>query len=484
VRDTGIGIPRDKQSRIFDAFEQADTSMTRRFGGTGLGLAISRRLVELMGGRIWLESQERRGSTFHFTARLGVTSQRALPSLHGVLAGVPVLVVDDNATNRFILEEMLRNWQMTPTMACDVQQALAQLMLTQKSSAAFPVVLIDAHMPEEDGFQLVRRARQKPELLGTVIMMLGCEDLPGDIGRCEQLGISNYLLKPIKQSELLDLLVRIRSEAGGEIPTAAITVAATPVCRLPPLRVLLAEDSPVNQKLALGVLRRHGHEVTVVNNGREALQALERGTFDVVLMDIQMPELDGLDATAVIRAKEQSAGGHVPIVAMTAHAMKGDRERCLAAGMDGYVAKPVRSGELFAVLEQVLAGTRPPGSSNKVAPPYPADDILDWDRLLAGMHGEIESLRELAELFEVECRQTLASMEAALVKGDAATLRRSAHTLQGSARVFDCEAVQQAALRLEHLARDQKLDQAPAAYHELRPLVDRLLEALRQRTAT
>ncbi len=478
VRDTGIGIPAEKQEQIFDAFEQADSSMTRRFGGTGLGLSISRRLIEMMGGRIWLESEIQRGSTFYFTARFGIGSRLAIPAGRGMLAGVPVLVVDDNATSRFILEEMLGNWQMTPTVACDAQQALAQVMIKQKSGDGFPLVLIDAQMPDEDGFALIRRLRAKPGRLGVPIMMLGSEDLPGDIGRCEQLGVPHYLLKPIKQSELLDLLVRIRSQDEADQTPAA--EHATPICRLPPLRVLLAEDSPVNQKLALGVLHRHGHTVTVANNGREALELLERETFDVVLMDVQMPEVDGLDATATIRRREQGTSRHVPIVAMTAHAMKGDRERCLDAGMDGYVAKPVRSGELFAVLEQVLSLAGEVEQNRGPTPPAALPrEIFDQARILDRMQGDKESLRELAAVFNTECRQTLGEIQRALESHDAASLRRAAHTLQGSARVFLCDPVQQAASALEEHASRNDFEQAHRAHEELRPLVDRLLAALR-----
>lgn len=483
VRDTGIGIPPEKQEQIFDAFEQADTSMTRRFGGTGLGLAISRRLVELMGGRIWLESTVDRGSTFHFTSCLeNVDRSNSTPggASRGLLAGMKALVVDDNATNRFILEEMLHNWDLTTSVAGDAQQALDQMLRAKEAGAPFPLVLIDAQMPMEDGFALVRRARQTPGLLSGVIMMLGSGDLPGDIGRCDQLGLAHHLLKPVKQSELLDMILQIHG-VPAESPGVA-EISSQPVGRRA-LKILLAEDSPVNQKLALGVLGRQGHSVTIVTTGREALAAIAREKFDLILMDIQMPEMDGLQATAAIRQQEAADGGHIPIVAMTAHAMKGDRERCLESGMDGYVAKPVRSRELFATIEEVLRQSRQVSetAASPLASDQSTEEILNWEQLLAATDGDRDSLRELLAAFEGESRQMFAEIDGALPRRDAPLLRRAAHTLQGSARVFASETAQRAAQRLEQLARLEQFEQAPAAAEELRRVIARLLDSLRNR---
>jgi PAS domain S-box-containing protein len=354
VTDTGIGIPLEKQRKIFEAFSQADSSTTRRYGGTGLGLAISAQLVELMGGRIWVESTLGQGSTFHFTADFGC---RPVPTAKPVLTpgvspqGLPVLVVDDNATNRRILTEMCTNWRMRPSAADSGPQALVSLERAKTAGDPFALVLLDSDMPEMDGFALAGQIKQTPELAGATIMMLTSARQPGDAARCRELGIAAYLTKPIKQSELLDTILTILSAQPPDQlqPQQAIPHSADE--RRSGLQILLAEDNPVNQRLALRLLEKQGHTITVANNGLEALMALEQHPFDLVLMDVQMPELDGFAATAAIREKERKTGAHIPIIAMTAHAMKGDRERCLAAGMDSYVAKPIQAQELKAAIE-------------------------------------------------------------------------------------------------------------------------------------
>ena len=360
VADTGIGIAEDKRAAIFGAFEQADSSTTRRFGGTGLGLAIASRLTEMMGGRIWVESSLGRGSTFHFTARFALAEGEALPALPvdpAAVSGTRVLVVDDHATNRRILEEMLRNWRMSPTAAPGAREALQRLREARAAAAPYRLLLLDARMPEIDGFALAGQIRQDPELAGTIIMMLSSGDQPEEVARCERLGILYYLLKPVKQSELFDAIVMALGVTAAE-DAVAEKAAAPWHGRLRPLRVLLAEDSLVNQKLVVGLLEREGHAVIVANNGKEAVAAAESGQFDLILMDVQMPEMDGLEAAAILRAQDRQRGRHTPIVALTAHAMKGDRERCLEAGMDDYLAKPIRAGQLFETIEAVLGRTR------------------------------------------------------------------------------------------------------------------------------
>jgi len=359
VSDTGIGIPPDKQAAIFGMFEQVDTSMTRRHGGTGLGLAIASRLVELMGGRLWLESEVGRGSRFHFTVRLGRAeppAQRPVPATRESLRGVRVLIVDDNATNRRILEESLRGWQMAPTSASGAGEALEALRQAQVDGNPYRLVLTDAHMPEVDGFMLVQRIRQEDGTGSTVVMMLTSGDRADDAGRCQELGIAAFLRKPIKQSELLEAI-----EVALGIAEPKQAPPPTPVRRghRTGLRVLLAEDSLVNQRLAVALLEKEGHMVSVTSNGREALAALQSSPFDLVLMDVQMPEMDGLEATRVIRARERGTGRHLPILAMTAHALKGDRERCLEAGMDGYIAKPIRAEELFDAIDRLFTAQEP-----------------------------------------------------------------------------------------------------------------------------
>jgi PAS domain S-box-containing protein len=356
VQDTGIGIPAESQAGIFDAFAQADSSTTRRYGGTGLGLTISRRLVEMMGGRIWLESTPGKGAAFHFTAWFGRGNQtkRATPELANV-EGLPVLVVDDNFTNRRILEEMLTSWRLKPVLAESARKAMSRLEKALDMGLPFPLILVDANMPEMDGFALVEQIRRNPRLAGAIIMMLTSASRSGDAARCRELGVARRLTKPIGQSELLDAIL----QAVGSNPQAVAPPSwpgTHPPLRERPrgLRILLAEDNLVNQVLATRLLEKRGHHVQVAGDGREALEELKKADFDLVLMDIQMPVMGGLEATAAVREMEKGTGKHIPIVALTAHAVNGDRERCLAMGMDGCMAKPIRPEELFEQIESLI----------------------------------------------------------------------------------------------------------------------------------
>jgi PAS domain S-box-containing protein len=361
VQDTGIGVPPEKQRSIFDPFSQADGSATRRFGGTGLGLTISRQLVELMGGRLWLESVPGEGSTFHFAVPLrvgAVRKQAPAPAVN--LEGLSVLVVDDNHTNRRILQQVLRSWSMRPTLAEDARTALSHLERQSAAGRPFPLVLVDKNMPEMDGFDLVQRIRENRRLPEPAMIMLTSAGEPGEVTRCRELGVAAHLIKPVGRTELREAVLRALTGK-----PAAAAAAPDPEQRLQapcrPLRILLAEDNVVNQKVVCGLLEKQGHHVEIAGNGREALDRLTRDTFDVVLMDVQMPEMDGLEATAAIRKLEKHSGGHVPILALTAHAMKTDVEGCLAAGMDGYLSKPVRPADLLRQIEQLgLGHTRAP----------------------------------------------------------------------------------------------------------------------------
>jgi len=361
VSDTGVGIPEEKRELIFAPFSQADTSTTRKYGGTGLGLTISTRLVEMMGGKIWVDSEVGRGSQFHFTTRLGLTDAKEVKigtiAPPEVLRGVHVLVVDDNKTNRRILEGMLSRWEMISVSVEDGQQALDALSGARAAGQPFSLVLTDMHMPKMDGFKLIERIRKRPELATATIMMLTSAGHRGDAARCQELGVAAYLLKPIRQSELREAIARVLGAHTqiGAIPL--ITRYSLHDGRDPAtsLHMLLAEDNAVNQRLAVRLLEKRGHRVTVVGNGAEAIAVMDNQDFDLVLMDVQMPEMDGLEATAVIRGKEKITRKHQPIIALTAHAMKGDREKCIAGGMDGYLTKPIRPQELDDVLEDFIA---------------------------------------------------------------------------------------------------------------------------------
>ena len=363
VSDTGIGIAEDKREKIFDPFAQADTSTTRKYGGTGLGLTISVRLVRMMGGKIWVESEEGRGSHFHFTVRVGAADRKEIKvgsaAPPEILRGVRVLVVDDNGTNRRILEGMLKRWEMRPVSAKGGEEALAQLVAARKAGDAFGLIVTDMHMPKMDGFALVERIRRRPELSTATIMMLTSAGHRGDAERCQKLGVSAYLLKPIRQSELREAIARVLGarEQEGKIPLITRFSLGDARDGSDSLRVLVAEDNPVNQRLIVRLLEKRGHRVVLADNGRQALAALEKESFDLVLMDVQMPEMDGFEATSAIRMREKSIGSHQTIIALTAHAMKGDREECLARGMDGYLTKPIRPQELDEVLAR--CGARP-----------------------------------------------------------------------------------------------------------------------------
>jgi len=370
VRDTGIGIPSDKLRLIFDPFTQADSSMTRLYGGTGLGLAISKQLVELMGGRIWAESKPDQGSIFHFTTSLGLqtlTEEETAPVRFEDLKDVPVLVVDDNATNRRILQDMLTQWGLKPILAESGSRAL--MLLRQMLDAGDPIRLIitDANMPVMDGFELAATIKSQPEFGDLIIMMLSSVGIRGDSALCRRLGLTAYLTKPVKQSLLLDaimLALGTSSERGTETPLITRHSIAQTRARY---SVLLAEDNAINQKLAVRILENRGHRVTVAINGEEVLAALEQGPFDAILMDVQMPIMDGFQATAEIRRRELTTGGHLPIIAMTAHAMAGDRENCLDAGMDDYVSKPLKPFDLLRTIDQAVerfGKKRPAGESS------------------------------------------------------------------------------------------------------------------------
>jgi two-component system, sensor histidine kinase and response regulator len=442
IRDTGIGIPLEKQGSIFESFTQADGAMNRKYGGTGLGLTISTRLAGLMGGKIWVESEVGKGSTFHFTAQFRVL--RDARQITQAPAGLnwqnlPVLVVDDNATNRRILLEMLQQWGMKPTLAESGKEALVALQAVKDSATKFSLILVDAHMPEMDGFALTKQIVAMPEFQGATIIMLTSAGAPTDAARCRELGLQAYLTKPVGQSELLDTIAGAlgRSAQSSRGKAAAEAAGATLAAPKSSLDILLAEDNVVNQKLAILLLQRRGHRVTLATNGKEALAALLKRDFDLCLMDVQMPELDGLETAAAIRAKEKGTSRHLPIVAMTAHAIKGDREICLAAGMDAYLSKPVRADELFQTIEgltaQKGAGGVAPGAAGSGKARNAA---FDEEAFLARMDGSYEVCAEIAEAFFAEGPRLVGRLREELQRKDAAQLTRTAHALKGGLRIL------------------------------------------------
>ena len=515
VRDTGIGIPAEKQRVIFEAFTQADSSMARKYEGTGLGLAISSQLVAMMDGKMWVESEVGRGSVFHFTARFDVQpagTQSSVPDAPDI-HGLPVLVVDDNATNRRILEEMLRNWGMRPVVVDSGEAALRELTRARAAGESYPLALLDAMMPEMDGFALAAQMAAHPELSRSTLMMLSSAGRTSDQRRCSELGIAAHLTKPVRQSDLFDAIMRTLRAAppnstrgqsgspplpelgdgdlGGE-GAARAQGEDSSAKRRRSLRVLLAEDNPVNQRLARRLLEKRGHRPTVVCNGAEALAAAQREPFDLILMDVQMPEMDGFEATAAIRAMERRSGRHTPIVAMTAHAMKGDRDRCLAAGMDAYVSKPLIVDDLFRTVDTLIAadptaGPLPgagshvesaPPESGEAAPsdagPPPFDRVEALDRV----EGDLEILREVVRLFLDDAPNTLAEIADAIAGRNAHRLERSAHSLKGAVGSLAARAAFDAALRLETAGRAADFAMARFAHPELVREIARLERAL------
>ena len=481
VSDTGIGIPSDKQDQIFRPFEQAEASTTRRFGGTGLGLAISRQLVEMMHGRMWVESEPGRGSTFHFTAEFGIAADqhRHEPAELDSLHDLPVLVVDDNFTNRRILSEMLQYWHMQPTLADSAEAARHALQTARESQRPIRLILLDHHMPGEDGLHFAESLRglQNPGQCPIIMISSGSFPVDADLG--EKYGIGRFMTKPVIASELLNEVLRQFGRYTTVKPEQS--PRGSPSAPVPPRRVLLVDDNVINRRVALGLLRGRGHQVVMVENGQEALNALAEQEFDVILMDMQMPVMDGYEATAEIRKREHQSGGHIPIVAMTAEALKGDRERCLALGMDDYVSKPITPVEMYRAVERFPALCLPEeaGQRNSAEvsatptechtesriPENPSDSApcgerpaIDWNVAKVRLGSGSEILREFSELVKVQSPTLLADIHRAIETRNFKLLRRSAHTMKGSVTYFGAEPLAQAALALENLGRAESFD--------------------------
>lgn len=443
VSDTGIGIPQDRQDSVFQSFVQADSSTTRLYGGTGLGLTITARLVEMMGGRIWLESEPGQGSTFHFTARLSLHQEvdPHKPALVSDLNGLRVLVVDDNATNRRLLQEILSQWGLQVQVASDARQALELCR-----EAPFQLVLSDVHMPEVDGFQFVESLKSQTAKSSPVVMMLTSGQLKGDAERCRRLGVKAHLTKPVSQSDLYNAILQaLGLDQRPESPSAV----AGPGPRGQSLRLLLAEDNEINRRLACTVLSRAGHEVAVAHNGLEAVEMSAQSDFDAILMDVQMPHMDGIEATISIRQREQGSDLRLPIIGLTAHALKGDRDRCLAAGMDDYLTKPLEVSALQAALRMVK--------------PRVARIQVDTAAFLERA-GDMENVAMCLQLFSDSYPQQLDSLERAARAHQPDSVHELAHTLKGNMLNFGARSAAQLAAQVEEAGKDRR-------WHEMADLI-------------
>lgn len=482
VKDTGIGIPHDRKDLIFESFSQVDSSTTRKYGGTGLGLTISKRFVELMKGRIWVESEIGKGSQFYFTANLGVQAEgkEHIKPTEFDIRGLKVLVIDDNETNRMILKETLSNWGAIVKEAEDGYYGLAELRKARDLKDPFKLVLLDCRMPGMDGFEVAENIKKEFNTLDMTVMMLTSDNRSGDTEKCKIQGITGYMVKPIKRSYLKDAILNALGQAKG-IGKETFLGKDRPQEIRQSLNILLAEDNEVNQKLAVGMLVKAGHRITVVNNGKEAVEILEKNSFDLILMDVHMPEMDGFEATKNIREKEKETDKHIPIIAMTALAMQGDRERCLEAGMDGYVSKPIRSKELFAAIYGLISASTNSGaaSAETQAEQKMGDEIFNKEEALARVDGDMEFFKEVIGVYLENCPKQMSDIKDAVSKNDSHALERAAHSLKGSVGAFCAKPAFDAALKLEMMGRENNLTDAKNVYTVLEKEIERLKSALK-----
>ncbi len=516
VSDTGIGVSEDDQQRIFAPFTQADYSTTRRYQGTGLGLAICRELSERMGGRIWVESNSGRGSLFHFTVRCPVirrqeVDENELRLTVARLRGTRVLVVDDNVSNCRILDETLKQWRMRPVVTDSANDALDELRRARENERPYPVVLVDALMPGVDGFMLIEKARDEKLLGDSTILMLSSADRQTFRDRCDEIDIATYLEKPVSQSDLLDAVTRVLRGVG--IETEEKTRMRT---TSRPLSLLVAEDTPANQKVVQAIFEKRGHRVTIAGNGREAVDRLMQGDFDAILMDVQMPKMDGYQATQAIRQLDDTRLALIPIVAMTAHAMREDMQRCLDSGMDAYISKPLVAEQLIRLTERTARSERNPGvvmrmvddddssgegvssvwgsklrphntetdSGLMIRDEPPSDpssgSLINRERALDRMGGDEELLDGLIECFIEDTPELLRQLDAALKNEDASEVARAAHSLKGLAANFEAIDCRDSAATIEQLSRGGDLSRVKAKLRMLKQNVSNLVVELQK----
>jgi len=483
VSDTGIGVPQEKQERIFEVFMQADSSTTRKYGGTGLGLAISARLVELMGGQIWMESEANQGSRFHFKVKLGIAKgpqPQPAPPMKVNLRDTPVLVIDDDGASRRNLAAMLEGWSMRPRLAENGQEGLAAMRQAKDMGEPFPLIVVDAHMPEMDGFTVVRKLKEDPTLAESAIMMLTSVGQRGDASRCRELGVAAYLVKPIRRTEFLEAVLRVLGPSVQTRERPDLVTRHTIREARRKLRILVVEDNAINRELVTRLLQKHEHTIIAVTTGREAVDLLETdpSCCDMILMDVEMPVMDGLQATAYIREREKLSGRHIPIIALTAYAMKGDRERCLAAGMDSYLSKPIRYQDLLETIERLVRGMGTPDVCSPAPAEEPAPEVLDEAVLMSRVDNDLQLMRDLIDLYLADYPRLVDEMHAALERKDPRALERGAHSMKGCTSNLAAKLASEAAFNLEGLAHAGNWAEAVNGLKSLESELARLKPAL------
>jgi len=460
ISDTGIGIPYDRQKKIFNAFEQSDGSTTRKYGGTGLGLSISMQLVKLMEGKIYIESEAGVGSTFHFTAKFGLNDAPrpvSKPLKFPRLKNISVIVADDNKTNRKILSDVLTRWSMKPDLYDSAENVLIGLEKARLQGKKYKLALFDVRMPTMDGFELTEKIKKNPDFEDIKVILLTSIGERGDSKRCREIGAEAYLTKPIKNQDLLDAIKTVLGQQDQKSKSDKLVTKHLIEENRRKYRILLAEDNEVNQKLAIKILEKRGHNVFVANNGEETLAALENDSFDLVLMDIQMPLKDGFETTRIIREMEKTMGAHIPIVAMTAHAMKGDRERCLNAGMDDYISKPINAEKLFEIIDGITCIIKKINDNPNIDDSQ--KNTLNIDDVLLRLDSDISLVNEIIQLFLEDTPQQLEKLNDYILIDDFNGIQQQAHTLKGSSANIGAEIMSDAAYELEKAVKRNDMEE-------------------------